>query len=104
MILLLQGNGRMQVRFPELSGFGFPAERSGPPGMAAAIRLPASKGTLASFGECITSVGTLTCDRSELTSTSPLARKLRTASAGELEIRCSSLNQSACSLVPPGIN
>jgi hypothetical protein len=39
-----------------------------------------------------------------LTSVSPLARRLRTASAGEVEMRCSSLNQSACSLVPPGMN
>ena len=47
----------------------------------------------------MTSVGTLTCDSSELTSISPLASRLRTASAGEVETRCSSLNQSACSLV-----
>ena len=52
------------------------------PGIPAANRRPASKGTRESLRACITRVGTLTCDRSELTSTSPFARRLRAASVG----------------------
>jgi len=42
----------------------------------------------------MTSVGTDTWASSALTSVSPVASRLRAASSGEVEIRCSSLNQS----------
>ena len=73
------------------------------PGMAAAIRRPDSKGTLASWRECITNVGTLTLGRSAVTSVSPVATRLRAASSDDVEILCNSLNQSACSFVPAGV-
>ena len=65
---------------------------------------PASNGTLASLRQCMTRVGTLTCGSSAPMSTSPFARKLRAASSGKHETRCRSLNQSACSLLAPGMN
>ena len=64
-------------------------------------RLPCSNGTRASSRECMTRVGTVTWPSSAVTSKSPGAIKLRTAFSGEVEMRCSSLNQSACSLCRP---
>ena len=83
---------------------GWRAARTGPRGCRRQAAFPWSKGTRASSRECMTSVGTDTWVSSALTSVSPVAIRLRTASSGEVEIRWSSLNQSICSLVPPGIN
>ena len=72
------------------------------PGMPAASRRPGLERHARVVAACITSVGTLTCGSSAVTSTSPFARRFRAASSAELEIRCSSLNQSACSLLRAG--
>ena len=68
------------------------------------MRRPASNGTRASSRVCSTSVGTLTRGSSAVTSVSPLDVKIRAAISPDTVIRCSSLNQSACSLVAPGMN
>jgi hypothetical protein len=74
------------------------------PGMPAAIRRPVSNGTRASSRACNTSVGTVTRARSAVTSVSPFASNIRAATSPDTVMRCSSLYQSACSLVAPGTN
>jgi hypothetical protein len=63
------------------------------PGMDAAIRRPWSKLTMASPRAWHTSVGTLQSAKAAETSISPDAVCIRTAFAGEVVIRWSSLNQ-----------
>src|SRR5215467_5126728 len=68
------------------------------------MRRPASNGTRASSRAWSTRVGTVTWPRSCVTSVPAKAAEMRAAISPETEMRCSSLNQSACSLVPSGMN
>jgi hypothetical protein len=74
------------------------------PGIPAASDRPRASGTATSSRACMTSVGAVILESSSETSASALARKLRTAFSGEVEMRCNSLNQSACCFVASGIN
>ena len=65
--------------------------------------LPEESGTTSSLRPCRTSVGTRTCPSQRWTSTCARVRNRRAAFCGEVVLRQSSLNQSSCSSVPPGM-
>lgn len=73
------------------------------PDIPAAMRRPSSKGCTASLRQCRTNVGARTLRSSSVTSMSSRAIRMRAAFSGVVVVRCSSLNQRACSNVAPGM-
>ena len=85
-------------------GCGSAATRAGQSGIIEARSRAVDSGTRRSSRECITSVGQSTFGARSVTSISANVSRNRTALAGDVVSRCSSLNSCHCSRVPSGRN